>query len=220
MPQNRSSLPAFPKAAPALGPAAKRGGIAAAAVAMIAAVIAVEGGYVNHPSDPGGETNMGITKKVAVRNGYTGPMRTLPRSVAESIYYERYLVGPGYEPLIELDAAVTEELFNTTANMGPERPSRWFQWEINFKCGARLAVDGRVGPATVAAFAACQRALGASDLCRSMLLALDDHQRAEYDRLVRVNPRLRVFHRGWIAHRIGNVDRRRCSSAALPRKDH
>ena len=23
-----------------------------------------EGGYVNHPSDPGGETNLGVTKKV------------------------------------------------------------------------------------------------------------------------------------------------------------
>jgi len=31
------------------------GGIAAAALAMIAGVIAIEGGYVNHPADPGGE---------------------------------------------------------------------------------------------------------------------------------------------------------------------
>ena len=31
-----------------------------------------EGGYINHPSDPGGETMYGITKAVAVANGYAG----------------------------------------------------------------------------------------------------------------------------------------------------
>lgn len=192
----------------------RRGGAAAAVTAMIAAVIAVEGGYVNHKADPGGETNMGITKRVAVDNGYRGPMRALPREVAENIYYRRYLVAPGYEPLVELDAAVTEELFDTTVNMGPPRPSRWFQASLNAICGSGLAVDGRVGPATVVAFSDCQQRLGATRLCVSMLDSLDARQRAEYDRLVRVNSRLRVFHRGWINHRIGNVDRRKCQEGA------
>jgi hypothetical protein len=44
-----------------------------------------------------------------------------------------------------------------------------------------------------------------------MLNSLDGHQRDEYARLVRVNPKLRVFHKGWVAHRVGNVDRRKCS---------
>lgn len=185
-------------------------GIAAAVAAMVAGVIAVEGGYVNHKADPGGETNMGITKRVAAEHGYTGPMRTLPRAVAESIYYETYLVKPGYAPLVSLDAAVTEELFDTTVNMGARRPSRWFQQSINSLCGARLTVDGLVGPGTVGAFAACQRRVGASPLCVAMLNRLDGHQRNEYARLVRVNPKLRVFQKGWVAHRIGNVDRRKC----------
>lgn len=186
--------------------------LGATALALIAGVIAVEGGYVNHKADPGGETNMGITKRVAVENGYTGPMRTLPRSVAENIYYDRYLVAPGYAPLIERDAAVTEELFDTTVNMGPPRPSRWFQESLNSLCGSRLAVDGRVGPATVAAFTSCQSRLGPARLCVAMLDSLDARQRAEYDRLVRVNPSLRVFYRGWINHRVGNVDRAKCSA--------
>jgi lysozyme family protein len=182
----------------------------AAALAMIASVIAVEGGYVNHPADPGGETNMGITKRVAVQNGYHGPMRSLPRSVVESIYYKQYLVAPGYAPLIALDAAVTEELFDTTVNMGPARPSRWFQQSLNTLCGSGLVPDGKVGPATIAAFATCQKAKGAAAMCVSMLESLDDKQRAEYARLVRANARLNAFYRGWIAHRIGNVDRRKC----------
>ncbi len=190
------------------------GGIVAAALLMISSVIAVEGGYVNHAADPGGETNMGITRQVAAAAGYVGPMRTLPRGVAESIYYDRYLVAPGYAPLISIDAAVTEELFDTTVNMGPGRPGRWFQLAINTGCGTTLTIDGRVGRATIAAYQACQGRVGAATLCVATLKRLDAAQRGEYDRLVRINPDLRVFHRGWVAHRIGNVDRRRCQAAA------
>jgi len=189
------------------------GGIATIALAMIASVIAVEGGYVNHPADPGGETHMGITKAVAVQNGYTGPMRTLPREVAESIYYTRYLMQPGYAALVPIDAAVTAELFDTTVNMGPARPSTWVQQSTNALCGTRLVTDGRVGPGTIAAYRACQGKLGASNLCVATLVNLDRAQAAEYARLVRVNPKLKVFYKGWIAHRIGNVDRGRCKVA-------
>lgn len=189
---------------------ASKSRIVGAALALILGVVAIEGGYVNDPRDPGGETNKGITKKVAVENGYVGPMRTIPDEVVHSIYFDRYLVAPGYEPLIAIDAAVTEELFDTTVNMGPARPGRWFQRSINAQCGTRLAVDGRVGPATVRAFTACQRQLGAAALCVATLDRLDGEQRAEYDRLVRVNPVLKRFHRGWVAHRIGNVDRAKC----------
>lgn len=188
------------------------GGIAAAALAMIASVIAVEGGYVNHPADPGGETQMGITKVVAVQNGYTGPMRTLPREVAESIYYQRYLIQPGYAALVSVDAAVTEELFDTTVNMGPARPSRWFQQSINVLCSAALTPDGRVGPGTIAAYRACQGKLGAGNLCIATLNNLDAAQGTEYARLVRVNPKLKVFYKGWIAHRVDNVDRGKCQA--------
>ncbi|AXB75478.1 glycoside hydrolase family 108 protein [Novosphingobium sp. P6W] len=188
--------------------------IGAAALTIIGAAIALEGGYVNHKADPGGETNMGITVQVARENGYTGPMRTLPRNVAESIYYDRYLVAPGLAPLIVVDAAVTEELFDTTVNMGPARPSRWFQQAINAQCGTKLTVDGQIGPGTRKAFADCQKSRGATTLCLGTLTMLDVYQRAEYDRLVRVNSTLKAFHKGWIAHRIGNVDRRKCGMPA------
>jgi lysozyme family protein len=194
-------------------PTNARGKIGAAALAIIGAAIALEGGYVNHKSDPGGETNMGVTVQVARENGYSGPMRTLPRDVAEGIYYKRYLVGPGLEPLIAIDAAVTEELFDTTVNMGPSRPSRWFQQGLNDLCASRVAVDGKIGGQSIGAFATCQKKLGATRLCRAMLDSLDAQQKAEYGRLVRVNGNLSVFYKGWIAHRIGNVDRKKCGTA-------
>lgn len=182
--------------------------VSTAAIGIIASTIGLEGGYVNHPKDPGGETNKGITKKVAVARGYTGPMRTIPDEVVYSIYYQDYLVAPGYEPLIALDPAVTEELFDTTVNMGPARPSRFFQQTLNEICPAlKLKVDGRVGPATIAGFSRCQRTL----LCQAMLPKLDAKQLAEYDRLVRANADLRVFYRGWVNKRIGNVPREKCA---------
>jgi lysozyme family protein len=192
-------------------PKSKGKPIGAVALAIIAATIAVEGGYVRNPADPGGETNYGITQSTARTHGYRGPMRTLPRATAESIYYEHYLVEPGYEPLIALDAPVTAELFDTTVNMGPAKPSRWFQQSTNELCNARLAVDGKVGPAAIAAYRACQIWRGSARLCVDMLNSLDAKQAAEYRRLVARNPRLRIFLKGWLANRIGNVDRRDCS---------
>ena len=64
------------------------GGVAAA---IIVAVFAVEGGYVNNPKDPGGATNHGITEQVARQHDYKGDMRDLTREVAESIYYADYI---------------------------------------------------------------------------------------------------------------------------------
>lgn len=182
--------------------------ISPAAIEIIDPTIKVEGGHVNHPSDPGGETNLGITKKVALEHGYTGPMKTLPRDVAVSIYYQSYLVKPGYVPLIALDPAVTTELFDTTVNMGPARPGRFFQQSLNEICpNLKLKIDGQVGPATIAGFARCQRTL----LCRAMIPALDAKQLAEYDRLIRANAKLSVFRKGWVNHRIGNVPLEKCA---------
>lgn len=57
-------------------------------------VLSHEGGYANHPKDPGGETNWGITKRTAQANGYNGSMRAMTREQAISIYrkafWERY----------------------------------------------------------------------------------------------------------------------------------
>lgn len=49
-----------------------------------------EGGFVDHPSDPGGATNHGVTERVARQHGYTGDMRDLPLSVATTIYRKQY----------------------------------------------------------------------------------------------------------------------------------
>ncbi len=195
-------------AKPAITPA--RAGVGAAVAAIIAAVLAVEGGYVNHPNDPGGATNWGITERVARQCGYTGDMRTMPQSVAFACYQRNYVERPGFLPLVEIDPAVAEEVIDTGVNMGPTRPTRFFRQAVNEVCRTRLPITGAIDAVTVKAWSDCRANLGPR-ACVRVLDSLDRQQRAEYDRLVRVNPRLKVFHRGWVNHRIGNVKRSRCT---------
>lgn len=76
-----------------------------------------EGGYANNPRDNGGETMYGITAKTARANGYTGPMRDLPRSVAERIYRDEY-----WAPIERagIPAEAREAVFDFGVNAGPE----------------------------------------------------------------------------------------------------
>ncbi len=186
-----------------------RAGVAGTIALIIGAVFALEGGYVNHPNDPGGATNWGITERVARQCGYTGDMRALPQSVAFDCYRRDYIERPGFLPLGEIDPVVAEEVIDTGVNMGPARPTRFFRRAVNEVCRTKLPITSGMDAVTVKAWRDCRANLGPRS-CVRMLDSLDRQQRAEYDRLVRVNPRLRDFYRGWINHRIGNVKRGRC----------
>ncbi len=49
-----------------------------------------EGGYVNHPKDPGGETNLGVTKRVYEDFGGEKEMKDLTKEDVEPIYKKNY----------------------------------------------------------------------------------------------------------------------------------
>ena len=49
-----------------------------------------EGGYVNLPKDPGGETNMGVTKRVYEEHGGTKDMKELTHEDVNPIYKKGY----------------------------------------------------------------------------------------------------------------------------------
>lgn len=193
------------------------GALGAAVALILTATLNNEGGYVNHPNDPGGATNHGVTERVARAAGYRGSMRDFPKHCtgpvticADSIYFEQYIKRPGYLSIVEADPAVGGELVDSAVNFGPPRPSRWFQQSMNELGGAGLVVDGKIGPASVAAYRSLQARHGKVAACIATLNLLDMKQEAEYRRLVRVNPRLKVFLKGWIAHRIDNIDRKTC----------
>lgn len=82
---------------------------------FIERVLSHEGGYANHPKDPGGETNWGITKRTAQANGYNGSMRAMTREQAISIYrkafWERYRAD-------QMPEAVAFQFFDACVNHG------------------------------------------------------------------------------------------------------
>ena len=100
-----------------------------------------EGGYVNHPNDPGGETNWGVTKAVARDFGYTGSMRDLPRDTAKRIYRVKYWDAIKAD---EMPDAVRYPLFDAAVNSGVGQAARWLQRALG------VADDGKIGAITIA----------------------------------------------------------------------
>lgn len=189
----------------------QKAGVAAVAAAIIASVVAIEGGYVNNPKDPGGATNHGVTEAVARKHGYTGHMRDLPKQTAEDIYRQTYITKPGYEPFLELSPAVANEVIDSGANTGPHRSSRWLQVSLNaLNRGGTdypdLVVDGKVGPATVRAYESLAKKRGPVKACELVIKLLDAQQAQHYLTLTN----LETFMPGWVDHRLQNVPLSRC----------
>lgn len=188
------------------------GGIGGVAAAIIGAIFAVEGGYVNDPKDPGGETNHGITKQVAQQNGYTGTMKDLTQEMATSIYYKDYIEKPGFVPMLSVSPVVTQKLVDAGVNTGTARPSRWFQTSLNSlnrggKDYPQINVDGKVGTGTIAAYQSLQKVRGRVKACELMIKTLDAQQTTYYMSLTNL-PQYTV---GWLDNRIGNVPISRCA---------
>lgn len=100
-----------------------------------------EGGYSNHPHDPGGETMWGITKAVAKENGYTGAMVDMSVSVARMIYAKKYWISQ----FDELPYPVALQIFDAAVNSGVGQAVRWLQRSVG------VADDGKIGPVTLKA---------------------------------------------------------------------
>lgn len=190
-------------------------GIGGAAALIIAAVMNIEGGYVNDPKDPGGETNHGITVAVARQNGYKGSMKDLPVELAQQIYYQDYIVKPGFTPMVEIQPAVAEKLIDAGVNTGTTRPSRWFQSSLNTLSRGgtdypQINVDGKVGPATIGAYQSLERKRGAVKACELTIKLLDAQQATYYTSL-----NMPTYQVGWLDNRIGNVPLSKCKDYGL-----
>lgn len=156
-------------------------------------VLAVEGGYVDHPSDPGGATKYGITQRTLDRyNGTYGqqafPVRFLSPFQARQIYKELYW------DKLDLDRCPNERfaaiLFDQAVNQGPARAVKRAQEAINFTLrGVSLEVDGKMGPKTLTAMAQARL---------STMVKFFEMSQTYYLNLVEARPKLGVFLKGWI----------------------
>lgn len=106
-----------------------------------------EGGFVEHPEDPGGATNMGITHKTLaawrnVDNCTRDEVRTLQVEEAKEIYRSHYWNALNCD---NLPAGVDLVAFDMGVNAGVGRSSRMLQR------AAVVEQDGQIGPITVGA---------------------------------------------------------------------
>ncbi|WP_425228419.1 glycoside hydrolase family 108 protein [Sphingomonas sp.] len=174
---------------------------------LIDAVIDREGGYVDHPADPGGATRWGITEATARADGYGGDMRLLSRARAAAIYARVYWQRPGFDQLAVRAPALAAELFDTGVNMGPAGAIGFLQRALNaLNRGASdypdIALDGRLGPASFAAVDAFLRTRGRTGET-VLLKAVEALQGERYLSLAERRPADEAFLYGWLVNRIG-----------------
>lgn len=106
-----------------------------------------EGGYVNHPRDPGGATNRGITQ--AVYDGYRRRSGKPVRSVREVTTTEVYhIYRTQYWDRVwgdELPAGLDYAVYDFAVNSGPARAAKFLQRILG------VAQDGVIGNETMGA---------------------------------------------------------------------
>lgn len=173
---------------------------------VINEIIRIEGGYVNDPSDSGGETNFGITERVARQAGYMGSMREMPRKVAYNIYAERYWHALNLDVVASISEPIAEELADTAVNMGVGRAAEFLQRCLNVlnNGGSHypdLKVDRDIGPRTTLALEkfVTKRGVEGEGVLFTMLNAL---QGAFYVELAERRQKDEKYIYGWFKNRV------------------
>ncbi len=146
---------------------------------IIEVVLHHEGGYVNDPKDPGGETNFGIAK----RSHPDVDIANLTKEGAKEIYKEVYWDGNKVE---ELPEELRHIYFDMCVNQGKGRAVKILQQAVNAK-GGDLKVDGGLGPMTL-------KAILKSNLELDRVRA---YRVKYYADLVTRKPDLEKFYFGW-----------------------
>lgn len=166
-------------------------------------IIDVEGGYVDDPNDSGGETNYGITVKVARENNYSGDMRDLPRDLAFDIYSRKYWDSLNGDNLVFSSPKIAAEVIDTGVNVGTERAAMFLQRALNVlnrseKLYDDIAVDGSIGNKTLIALANYLKERDESTLNT----ALNCLQGAFYISLAERREKDERFVYGWLKERV------------------
>jgi lysozyme family protein len=123
-------------------------------------VLAHEGGYVDHPKDPGGATNKGITiatfRRYVKRDGTKDDLRRISDADVARIYKRHYWDAVRGDDLPDgLDYAT----FDFAVNSGTGRAPKYLQRVLG------VAQDGVIGPATLKAAHAANVPFAIDQLC-------------------------------------------------------
>ncbi len=170
-------------------------------------VLGHEGAYSNHPTDRGGETFYGISRKYhpgwpgwPVLDSYSQDDKQnlrLSHSLELADLVTDFYFNTFWQPLGLSDinsAKLTGEVFDSAVNMGTSRAAKWLQLACNYMSDNKLTLDGNIGPKTVAAVNHCMTKYGDDEL----LKILNGLQLIHYLDLVDRDPSQKVFLRGWL----------------------
>lgn len=139
-----------------------------------------EGGFVNHEKDPGGATNLGVTKRVwEAWVGYKvtiDDMKALTKADVAPLYHERYWKAISAD---NLPSGVDVFLFDWAVNSGPKRVAKALQKAVGAK------QDGAIGPMTLAAVNAANPKKLVTDVFKT--------RQSYYEKL----KNFKYFGRGW-----------------------
>ena len=114
-------------------------------VHAVAHMLKSEGGYVNHPLDPGGRTNLGVTQRVWEE--WVGhpvdekAMRALTPAIVAPMYKKKYWDAVAGD---SLPSGVDLAVFDFAVNSGPGRAAKMLQRVLG------VTEDGAIGPVTLA----------------------------------------------------------------------
>lgn len=155
--------------------------------ACFAMVLKHEGGFVNHPKDPGGMTNLGVTKnsweRYLNRDVSEADMRALTPEIVKPFYKAMYwdkIKGD------ELPSGVDYAAYDLAVNSGVGRAAKYLQ-EI-----AGVTADGIIGPKSLEAIKSCDARETADAICDMRM-----------DFLKRL-PTFETFGKGW-SRRVAEV---------------
>lgn len=140
-----------------------------------------EGGYVNDPSDPGGETNFGIAK----RNHPNVDIRNLTVDGAIQIYQAEYW-NSLYEQIFS--QTVANKLFDMGVNMGVGTAVKLLQRTLG------VGQDGAFGPRTL---------LATNQEADALLAPYKSILAQHYQEIAARNPAEAKFLNGWL-HRVSS----------------
>lgn len=109
-------------------------------------VLKHEGGWADHPKDPGGATMKGVTlatfRRYVKANASKADLRAISDEQIATVYYRHYWSAVNAPAL---PAGLDYAVLDFAVNSGPTRAARFLQRIVGVK------QDGRIGPATIAA---------------------------------------------------------------------
>ena len=150
-----------------------------------------EGGYVNHPKDPGGETNLGVTRKVweewIGKPAAPDAMKKLTVKDVAPLYKKMYWDKVRGD---DLPQGVDYAVFDFAVNAGPGRAAKFLQQSVG------ATPDGAIGPGTMA--------LVAKATPTDILQKFAQQKEAFYNSLAEKNPTQQKFLKGWLS-RVAHV---------------